>query len=194
MTGLMVGLVALAVAVMIQRLILRSRARTLVAREQAFRFHAIRDELQLLALRGDVEQQSGPYEFLMWTTNLAIRNAGTMKLRDVVRIVRAIDFKMAELPTRQLENELASSPKPLQRLAADTFEALTKMLVANDTLVRGGLYCAELTARTWALCRPAFRFLIHRVDALAQHVAPSHAEAVQYARKYSDIADRFATV
>ena len=50
MSAVLVGLVALALAVVLQRLLLVGQARQLTARQQAYRFHAIRDELQSLAI------------------------------------------------------------------------------------------------------------------------------------------------
>lgn len=190
MSAVLVGLVALALAVVLQRLLLVGQARQLTARQQAYRFHAIRDELQSLAISGQAQPDSDLYRFLMWTANLAIRNAGTMKLRDIVSLARAVDKETR--PYRPFEEMIRSSPKPLQHVAVETFESLTAMLVANDSLVRGGLRFANVAVSTWRLCRPVLIFLVRRADAIAQHIAPSHAEAVQYARKYAGLAGRVA--
>lgn len=74
MTGIVVGLVCFAIAVLVQRLALERRARRLKATEQAFRFHAIRDRLQELALENVVNQRNPVYQFVMFTANLAISN------------------------------------------------------------------------------------------------------------------------
>jgi hypothetical protein len=173
---------------------LRPHARALNAREQAFRFHAIRDELQWLALRGEVRPHVALYGLLLWTANLAIRNAGTMRLHDVLVMARAIERYMGALPPHRAgwERCIRACPAPLQRVAAKASEALADMLVANDPFVRAGLCCARLSARARARCRPLLPLLIGHADALTQHVSPVRAEAIRYARKYSGIADRLA--
>jgi hypothetical protein len=184
MTSIVVGLVALALAVLIQRLVLVRRARGLKAREQAFRFHAIRDELQALALKGVVDQDDSVYRFVMWTTNLYIRNAGVIKLRDILRIARAVDSEVTG--GTKLMYEVKRAPEPLQRLVGDTFTALVETLVANDYIVRAGLAAGRLAARTQKMLRPAIALLTRMGDAIARLIAPTHAEAVEYARKYDD--------
>jgi hypothetical protein len=188
MTAIIVGLCALAIAVAIQGFMLRRHARGLKAREQAFRFHAIRDELQLLAIREEVDPNTDLYQFLMYTANLAIQNAGVMRLRDILALARRVKQEIPQQFLRALE----TAPKPLRKLTAETFGALASMLVANDPLVAMGLSAAALTAKAWSFIRPLLRSVISAIDALAKQIAPSHAEAVRYARDYSNIAGRFA--
>lgn len=191
MTSLLVGLVALALAVLVQSLALRSRARSLRIQEQAFRFHAIRDELQLLALRGDVAQSGELYQILMWTSNLAIHNAGEARLRDMVRLARVVDPRMAVV---QELLDMKRHPKALQKLAAETFNALTMMLIVNDWLVLGGLRFAQFTWQTWKVCQPVARGVIATMDWIADLLSPPRAEAVRYARKYDRSASDLAAI
>ena len=189
MTSIMVGLAALALALLVQRLVLERRARVLKAREQAFKFHAIRDELQRLALKGVVSQSHDVYQFVMWTTNLSIRNAGVMKLRDTLRIARTVNSEMSERG-RKFLLDVKRAPEPLQRLVGDTFKALAETLVANDYIVRAGLTIGVLAAQAWKMLRPVFAAITRIVDPFAELVAPRHAEAVRYARKYHHLGGR----
>jgi len=187
MTAIMVGLISLALAVLLQRLMLERRARRLKACEQAFKFHAIRDELQLLALKKAVQQDNEVYDFILWTANLCIRNAGVIKLRDTLRVARIVHSKLnPEMTGRQREllKAVKSAPPELQHLAGETFKALAEILVANDALVRAGLGVAVMAIQARKLIRPLFAALMNAGDPVARIVVPTHAEAVKYAREY----------
>jgi len=182
MTAVIVGLGSLALALLIVRIMLNHWARRLKVREQAFRFHAIRDDLQLLALEGVIKQSDPAYDFLLWTTNLGIQNAGVMRLRDLVSIAARIDSRIeSDIPKR-----LERSPKEVQRVAAELFEALVMMLIRNDWIVLAGWHCMRAVSSTWRWLRPTVRLL----DRLAARIVPARARAVEYAREYSQVADR----
>ena len=68
--GILVALIGVTIGASIQQIMLLGRARRLRATQQAFRFHAIRDELQALALSGQVRQDDPVYGFVMWSANL----------------------------------------------------------------------------------------------------------------------------
>jgi len=188
MTAWIAALVAVALAAGIQGAMLAHRARLLKARQQAFHFHAIRDELQYLALKGEVDPHCELYEFLMFTSNLAIRNAGIFRLRDLIRLARTVK---QEIPDRFV-GMIESQPESLQRLAGQTFVALTQMLIANDPIVRAGVECFISANRAKEFVRPIVKSVVSGVDTIARQVLPSHAEAVRHARDYSDIAGRLA--
>lgn len=187
MNAFILGLATSAVGLLFARLILNHHARLLRANEQAYRFHAIRDQLQLLAVDGEVDQQSEIYQFLIWVTNLAIRNAGTMKLRDVLQIARNVEQRLQGAPPRLFEEALRKESRPLQEVASATFDALAQMLLANDWLVRSWMRC------TFVLRGARERFLhplLMAVRAFADRFLPDRASAVDYAREYTDFADR----
>ena len=189
MTGTLVALACLAIAVLIQRLALERRARRLKATEQAFRFHAIRDQLQELALEGAVHQHDQVYRFVMFTANLAICNAGVMKLRDILAIAQTVDSEISE-QTHTFFRDVKRQPEQMQRLVGATFETLAQMLVANDFLMRAGLRTAVLASRAWTIARPVLLAVTRAVDWLARYLAPTRAKAVWYARRYNDLGDR----
>lgn len=192
MTSILVAVVALAIAVAIQRLVLAPRGRVLRAHEQAFRFHTIRDELQTLALKGVVRQDDPVYSFVMWTTNLCIRNAGVIRLRDTLSTARTVDSKVQGESFNRFLRDVKRKPEPLQQLVGQTFIALAEMLVANDHLVRAGLKGAIIAANAWKLLQPALRWFVEAADHVAELLAPTRAQAVVYARKYHNLGGRLA--
>ncbi len=177
MSSFIAGLLGLALALLIQCLQLRRRARELKATKQAFRFHHIRDELQVLAIDEKVRPSTPTYEFVMGTSNIAIRNAGILKLSDVLRLARIVGTRVDD-ESLEFFQDIRRQPPEVQRLAAETFKAMSDMLVANDTVV----YIGRLIARyTW---RRVIEAVVRIIDRIAIYVSPQHAEAVRYARKY----------
>jgi hypothetical protein len=185
--SLIVALISLAVALLVLRLILQPRANRLRAAQQAFRFHAIRDEVQLLAVQGKVDQSDPCYQFVMQTANLCIRNAGVMKLRDTLAIAQTVTEEMRCQALAFLKH-VRGQPEPMQRVVGETFSALSDMLLANDRLVRVAFKIAILVATTLKWVRPIFRV----VTAAFTRVAPTHAQSVRYAREFHVLGDRLA--
>lgn len=189
MNAILAALAACALAFLLERLMLANHARRLKASEQAFRFHAIRDELQLLALRGELSTNSRVYEFLLWTANVAIHNAGVFKIRDMIAIAHQVRTRMEYVSaSRSFSEAIMAEPKAVQHLAGETFDALAAMLVANDALVRFGWRCTQVASGALHGFRVVIRPLVHAIDALAANLIPNRFEAVHYAREYSGIA------
>lgn len=188
-TSIVVALASLALVVAMQRLALRSRARTLKLREQAFRFHAIRDQLQDLAIEGVIKQGAPTYEFLMFAANVAIKNAGILRLRDVLRVARTVDERVQQKRVA-IWRDMKRHPEPVQRLFADTFGSMAAMLIANDWIVRAGVWAAFCAAQAWDMVRPVVQALIRAADTVAGYLSPTHAEAVEKARRFQGIRTR----
>jgi hypothetical protein len=75
MTTLLVAVLSTLLAAFVQAAILDKRRILLRAKEQCFRFHELRDALQILAIEGKIKQDSRIYQFLMFMINVAIKNA-----------------------------------------------------------------------------------------------------------------------
>ncbi len=176
MNAAIVALSSLAIAVAIQSLALSRRARRLKGTEQAFRFHAIRDQLQELALAGAIEQDDRVYQFVLSTANMAICNAGVMKLRDVLAIAETVDSEIKQEQAVRFYRDVKRHPDQVQHLVGVTFEALSRMLVANDFLMRAGLRAAVMAANAWKIARPCLVGLTRGIDWIARHVAPHTCE------------------
>jgi len=144
--SLVLGLALLALALMVQLAMLLGLKRQMVTRQQAYVFHSIRDQLQLHVVEGRVRQDSEAYEFLLWACNLAMRNAGTMRLSDLVKVTAQIERRVGEA-MGTLE-DIQKQPEEVQRLAAECFSSLAKMLIANDTLVRAAFALRKLVMQT----------------------------------------------
>lgn len=172
------GLVVAIVPLSILALTLRKHARELKARKQAFMFHALRDDLQDLVLNGIVQQDGVAYRFLYMTVNLGIANAGTLRLRDILRIAQQVDTKVQE-QSQKLWRDIRTQDEQVQSLVAETFSTLTQILIANDILVSLGFRAA---VAVWTV-----------IDRIAQHVVPVQAAAVNYARHYNDLSGRLAS-
>ncbi len=81
-----VGLVLLGLAVLMQRTFLYPVSLKLKRREQEFKFHEVRDELQLLAIDRVIDVNSAAYLFLLSMSNVAIKNAGVLCVRDIIQM------------------------------------------------------------------------------------------------------------
>src|SRR3990172_9594942 len=88
MTGIIAAFGFLAIALGIQRAFLLRHETVLRIREQAFRFHALRDNLQLFSLDGKIQSTSPSYGFLVSLTNLGIKNAGKLNVLDILRAAK----------------------------------------------------------------------------------------------------------
>lgn len=183
MSAIMVALFSALVAMTIGSLVLRRHMRLNKIRSQSFKFHELRDRLQLLAIEGKLTPGSPVYDFLAFTLNLAIRNAGEMRLSELLRFTRMIDGRM-KVPARDVFAEFRSDSE-VQKLAADVFNALSQMLIANDfvyVLARA----VELSASK--LRGAIFDGMKRMVRALAR-IVPVYGEAIDEARKYRRFGD-----
>lgn len=146
-------------------------------KEQAFRFHALRDELQLSAVNGDIPVTSLSYRMLMLMLNIAIRNAGLMKLRDILMMTETVRKQLGRSNAEELQNDIQRHGPKVQELASKCFTVFADMLVANDYIVRLVMAAVHSPFVKYAVL-PLFRML--------KPLAPTHAQAVRQAKWYSD--------
>jgi hypothetical protein len=174
----------LAAGFTLMSLTLQHRVPMLRAKEQAFRFHALRDQLQLLAVEGRISTTSVGYKGLLRMLNIAIRNAGLMKLGEMLRTAESAKDTIDNKPTfEKFEEDIQRHDAAIQQLASDCFSAYVYMLISNDSLVRVAFMLAN-----WTVVKPVFRHLRR----LLTQLVPTHTEAVDLARWYSSIGGRFA--
>jgi hypothetical protein len=183
MSTIIVALFAGFVATTMGVLSLRKFSRPLKVRAQTFKFHELRDRLQLLAVDGKIEQASATYDFLQFTLNLALKNAGVMKLSEMLKLSRIIDRKMKVTEFYDVLSELRRKDEEVQKLAADMFNALGYMLISNDDFTFIIAMVIELAAKQ--LKGAAFEVTKKMVHLLP----PERSQAVQEARKYKRFGD-----
>ena len=132
MDTLMFALGAVAFALLIQRLFLVGCQRLIRAKEQAFEFHRLRDELQLAAAEGNIKPRSLAFEFLMQILNVAIRNAGVLTLTQSLALAKKVSAKNDGGRYEAVLADFKNHGPRIQDLAAKTFSSFATMLVAND--------------------------------------------------------------
>ena len=178
MTPFLVVLVSIALGLWIRLAILRSREVLLKAKEQAFRFHEIRDRLQILNVQGKIEETSVGYKFLMSSLNMAIKNAGTMRLSDVLKISRAVRKNADDIRSERIDKDIRRHGEEARKLSAEFFQALAVMLVSND----------NLTSIMFALAMPLAGILnqaaLRLIASTGKVLAPDQTEALYEAREY----------
>lgn len=182
--SLVSGLVAAVVLLAIPLVMLHRRVPALRAREQAFRFHELRDRLQLLVIEHRISTSSHAYRTLMTIVNLGIRNAGVMKLSDLIELAKLVRHNMDVAPFEHFERELKKHDVEVQRLAADSFNAFAEMLVSNDHLTSLMAKAVEAAANraNYAVVRSA--------KSLARRITPDHATVVSEASRYQHWGNR----
>ena len=192
-------LLLFAVAALIQRFVLRGWSARIHKTEQAHRFHAIRDELQVLEMNGKISSDSITYVMLLNMSNFAIKNAGTMRLRDV------LDFTPSPKEERitNVIQDVHMHDEDVQKLAGNFFRAFGVMIVSNDWIAACGLTIFLMFRHGWDAIRPTetiLRFAFDKVRLilkvldrgillLVQSVSPVRAESVDRAREYREISD-----
>lgn len=184
--SLVVGLFSLLLALGIQRAFLGSIGSKLRAREQAFQFHSLRDSLQLFVAEGRVDPSSITYGFLITFLNFSIRNAGALKLREVLALAEKVKKTANQDDFLRVIEDIQKHDRGVQDLAQNCFLSVGNMLISNDPLVRWGVR----TARTIASSSVAIRPLIELVDRVAASllkiVTPTKVKAVREAQWYLD--------
>jgi hypothetical protein len=131
MTGLSVGLIFILLAFLTEMLVFGNRRALLKRQEQCFKFHDFRDGLQLLTISGKIRPNSELHDFLLVTVNVAIRNAGVIKLRDLIEITKTVK---KETDGDKLQDQIRNYPTEVQALASEICSSFAWMLVANDDL------------------------------------------------------------
>lgn len=166
------------IGLLLEILILCHRVPALKAKEQAFRFHELRDDLQLLAIEGKISISSPVYADLMRMLNVAIRNPGIMKLREIVWMAVTVRDQIKARGVANLQEQLLRENPEVQAFASRCFLAYSQMLISNDLLVRTAFSIANLSiAPIKAVVGPIYRFM--------KRVAPTHAQAMKQANWYS---------
>jgi hypothetical protein len=175
MNAFVFGLAATALAVMIQWVALSSRRTALHTVEQAYRFHELRDELQMLTLCGQLASTSRVYSCLMGMINVCIRNAGVFRVRDALDIAARVEQRLK--PADRFTEEVRQSEPAVQELAGKVFLSFARMLISNDWIVRSAFKSVHV-------CQPtiqAFKWLLERID-------PARTQAFREARRYERMA------
>ena len=175
MNAIFVALASMLIGVSLGTLVLYKYARRVNMKEQAFKFHELRDGLQMLAIDGKIEKESKLYEFLLFTINLSIKNAGLMKLSELLSLSKAIDSRMSATPVEQIFADIRRHDQEVQQLSADVFDSLAQMLISNDHLI---FLLAKISTR---IVDGASRNVIKSV---ARTVLPGHSEALRAALNY----------
>jgi hypothetical protein len=133
--GLWVAIVTLLLALASESIVFWRRRTLLRTKEQRFRFHDLRDRLQLLVIEHKLEPGTRLHHFLLATINLAIRNAGVLKLREIIALSRSVKKEArGENTFVTLQAEIVRQPKEVQALSAEVFNSLAAMLIVNDSL------------------------------------------------------------
>lgn len=179
-------------ALTFQRIILRPAARRLKAREQAYRFHALRDELQSLALDGKIDRKSVTYAFLMTAVNTAIKNAGLARLRELNQAVQRMEIDIPKERIVYLMEDAQKHDKSVRELGARIFIGFALMLISNDWIAFLGFKVRHKIGES----RKAIKPLLSSIDKLASSIfgflAPHKLAAVKDARWYSRVGHRMA--
>lgn len=186
MDGVIVGLASLLVWVGIGRILLERKSSSLRAKEQAYRFHAMRDELQLLAAERKIDTSSESYGFLISVLNFSIRNAGVVKLREIIEVSERVRRETSGSEFNGIMEDLRRHGPQVQRLAQEFFETFAWMLISNDRLVKYGVAAAGAVKTSLNALQPAIKGANRAVTYSLSFIAPSKVRAVRDARWYSE--------
>ena len=189
MDGLIVGLITIAIASAIERIFIEHTTSRLRAKEQAFKFHALRDRLQLLVAEGQVEASSLTYAFLMRMLNFSIRNAGAIGLRQTLEFSEKVRKNIGEGQFDVVAKDISKHGAEVQKLAQEFFGTFAWMLVSNDWLVKSGVRAASAVRTSWKFLRPLALAVHKAIGCILNLVAPTKIKAVHEARWYSDQAN-----
>jgi hypothetical protein len=111
----------------------------------------------------------------MFSLNLAIKNAGTMNLSDILKISRAVKNKAEGGGFEGITEDIRRQGEEAQKLSAEFFQALANMLISNDSL----------TSIMFSLAGPlAGRAVFRLIAATGRALVPEQAEALREAREY----------
>ena len=134
--------------------------------------------MRRIQVDGELAAGSVPYDFLMDSLNLAIRNAGVMRLSQVLDVSRAVKTSADKFSNERLIKEVQGSGKETQKLYGEFFEALVEMLVSNDRLT-------SLMFSLWKLAaRELGNAAVKAVIAGAKWLLPRQTEAIRDADQY----------
>jgi hypothetical protein len=183
--GLWMALIASLLAILIETLVFWKRRRMLKEKEQCFRFHDLRDRLQLLALEHQIDPNSKLHNFLLSMINIAIRNAGVIKLSALLDVSRIVKNE-AGSGDDSLQADIRSHTKDVQALASEVFASFSWMLVVNDDLTF--LLFKGLRILT-AIANDA---VVACVKSVVSKIAPKHVQVVREANDFDRFGQRLA--
>ena len=184
--GLWIALIGVLLAILTETLVFWKRRGALRAKEQCFKFHDFRDRLQVLAIEHKIEPGSDLYRFLLMTTNIAIRNAGLIKLSELLNIARSVKRQVDGNEFSKIQGEMKNYPKDVQALASEIFESFAWMLVSNDDV------SVWLFKGLKILTKVANEAAIKCVKFVASKIAPTHVAVVREANDFDRLGQRLA--
>jgi len=178
MTPVLVALTMTVIGLLVPLAVLRRRDVLLRSKEQAYRFHELRDRLQILNAEGKIQPESIGYSFLMFSLNVAIKNAGVMSLSDMLQMSRAVKKKAEYITFEQIAEDFRKQSEEAQILSAEFFRSLTLMLISNDHLVRFTFTLAQ------PLAGKVNHAAVNLATSAARFLVPKHTEVIYEARQY----------
>jgi hypothetical protein len=177
MIGLWVALTFLLLAMLTETIVFHERRALVKRNAQCFKFHELRDRLQLLVIQSKIQPGSDLYSFLLFTINVAIKNAGVIKLSDVVSISRMVK-READGEFTKLQRDTEKHSAEVQALASEVCGRFAMMLVANDDitvlLFKGLGILTNLTNEAFVAC----------VKWIVAKLAPKYVQVVREANDY----------
>lgn len=182
MDGLLVAVISLAAVIALQRIFL-FRSGGIKGRQQAFALHALRDDLQLMVANNQVERTSVTYDFLMTMLNFAIKNAGVVKLRDLLVLSNKVRSDVVHRSFENVQGDIKKHSPEVQELSAKFFFVMANMLVSNDWIVNYGVKAAKLIV-------PPIKIFASIMSKFLRVVMPERVEAVSDVRRYRDWGNR----
>jgi hypothetical protein len=184
-TGLWIGVIIVALAVLTETLVFWKRRTLLKAKEQRFRFHDFRDRLQMLTIEGKIRPDSNVYGFLLLTINIAIRNAGVIKLSQLLDISRSVKSS-GDHEFGKLQADILEYPREVQELSSEVLNKFAWMLLANDDLAvwlfKGLNKLTEVTNEAVVRCA---KWVVSRI-------VPVRVRVVREANEYARLGQRLA--
>lgn len=171
-TLLSLGILVVVILMATQAVRFRAMGLKLLAVEQAYRFHQLRDSLYRLVAHGKLREETPTYWFLSLIINLAIRNAGEWRLKHLLKVAKATQTEALDR-SKGVLSDIMAHDRDVQELAAETVLAVRKMVVQNE-LVDYGVRIALWFKRQ----RRWFRSIIPVVRAALQRVSMEYVGAV----------------
>lgn len=188
-----VGLVAISLVITMERAILSGWDDKMRSAEYCYRFHRLRDELQMMAIQGKLETSSLTYNFLMQSLNLAIRNAGTMKLRDILGIANKVKEHVEATHFDAICEDIAKHGTPVSDLAGHVFSTISEILIANDRLVCIAMAAYRTIKKSVTIVSPIQRAMNSIITPLFRVLTPMRVDAIDSARQYEKWASRIGS-
>jgi hypothetical protein len=184
--GLWIAIIGALFAMLTETVVFWKRREFLKTKEQCFKFHDLRDRLQVLTIEHKIETHSKLHDFLLSMINIAIRNAGVIKLSELVDISQSVKKEADDSTFSTIQTEIGSHPDDVQTLASEVFDNFAWMLVANDDLT------VWLFKGLIMLSKIANEAVVRFVKLFVSKVAPEHAQVVREANDFARLGQRLA--